>query len=185
MRIRLAVLVTVAAASLIAQPSRRPPSRAQAAEMAVKQAAEQVAAEKKEVERAVDVLRRLRNADRALADAMQPATAIQTAFEEVEAARALGPDFLVLQGIARTSRKLQDARRSPASADFGHLRSILRDEAVGPASRVAVQHALLLQDEALAWMKVQELVAVHLRTISEITGESLRASQEEKEWRGR
>lgn len=182
MKLRHLLLLAVATA-LVAQPSSRPrrmvTPHAHSAEMAIKQAAEQLVFEKKSLERDIEVLRRLRNADAALADAMQPATALQKAYEEVDAAKSLGPEFLVMQGVGRALEQLESARRSPGAADFGRLRSILRDDAVGPASRVAVRNALRLQDETLAWMRVQELVSVHLRTISEITSESLRAAQQE------
>jgi hypothetical protein len=62
------------------------------AETAVKQAAEQLVAVKKICERDVGVLAHLRAADDALADPMQPANAVQKAYEEVGAAKALGPD---------------------------------------------------------------------------------------------
>jgi hypothetical protein len=181
MKLRHLLLLAVATA-LVAQPSSRPRRimpHANSAEMAIKQAAEQLATEKKMFERDIEVLRRLRNADAALADAMQPATAIQKAYEEVDAAKSLGAEFLVMQGVSRTLHLLEEARRSPGAADFGRLRSILRDQALGPASRVAVRNALRLQEETLAWMRVQELISVHLRTISEITSESLRAAQQE------
>jgi uncharacterized membrane-anchored protein len=147
------------------------------AEIAVKQASEQLVAIKKICERDIAVLAHLRAADDALADAMQPANAVQKAYEEVGAAKGLGPEFFVMQGVMRTERALEDARRSPMTADFGRLRSTLRDEAVGPASRVAVRDALRLEDEALAWLKVQQLIADHLRALSEISSQSLRAAE--------
>jgi hypothetical protein len=148
---------------------------ADGAESAVKQAAEQLVVSRKICERDIAVLTHLRAADDALADAIQPSNAVQKAYEEVVAAHRLGPEFFVMQGVIRAERALEDARRSPMTADFGRLRSILRDEAVGPASRVAVRDALRLEDEALAWLKVQQLIADHLRAISEISNQSLRA----------
>jgi len=155
---------------------------ADAAEIAVKQAAEQLTIIKKICERDVDVLRHLRTADDALTDPMQPTNAVQKAYEEVDAAKSLAqspvPEFLVLQGVIRAEREVEGARRSPMTADFGHLRSVLRAEALGPASRVAVRDALRLQDEALAWLKVQQLIADHLRAIAEISNQTLRASEQ-------
>lgn len=150
---------------------------AQSAEIAVKQAMEQLASFRKMYDRDVEVLNNLRGADDALADAMQPSNAIQKAYESVEHAKALGPDFLVMQGVIKIERELESARRSPMSADFGRLRSVLRDEALGPAIRLVARNALRLQEETLAWMRVQELIAAHVRTMTEIAGESLRAAQ--------
>ncbi len=156
----------------------RPSMSADAAEIAVKQAAEQLTIIKKICERDVDVLRHLRTADDALTDPMQPTNAVQKAYEEVDAAKSLNPEFLVYQGVIRAEREVEGARRSPMTADFGHLRSVLRTEALGPASRVAVRDALRLQDEALAWLKVQQLIADHLRAIAEISNQTLRASEQ-------
>src|SRR6266851_3552550 len=55
------------------------------AEVAVKQAAEQLVGLRKICERDVAVLAHLRAADDALADAMQPANVVQKAYEEVGA----------------------------------------------------------------------------------------------------
>jgi len=148
---------------------------ADTAEAAVKQAMQQLVEIKKICERDVGVLAHLRAADDALADPMQPDNAVQKAYEEVGAAKALVPEFFVMQGVIRSQRALEDARRSPMTADFPRLRATVRDEAVGPASRVAVRDAIRLEDEALAWLKVQQLIADHLRSISEISSQSLRA----------
>ncbi len=165
-------------------PSQRgirfmPPRGPQAgtAEMAIKQAIEQLGNEKKLYDRDLEVLRHLRGADEALTDAMQPLTAVQKAYEEVGAAKALRPELPVMQGIIKSQEELENARRSPLSADFGRLRAALRSQAIGPAARIVARNGLRLQDEALSWLKVQELIAVHLRTLAEITGESLRAAQ--------
>src|SRR5712692_4432347 len=162
-RAGLILSMTALCLPMLAQaPSRerpfRPPGRAEAAETAAEQAAEQLAAVKKVCERDVDVLRHLRAADRALTDPMQPSHAVQTAYAEIDAAKGLGPAFLVMQGVVRAQRDVEAARRSPATADFGHLRSVLREEALGPASRVVVRNALRLEEEALAWLKVQQLI---------------------------
>src|SRR5260370_3392788 len=180
-RSAIAISIATLAFPILAQTQPRRVSRqamsADAAENAVKQAAEQLVGSRKICERDIAVLAHLRAADDTLADAMQPANALQKAYEEVGAAKGLGPEFFVMQGVMRTERALEDARRSPMTADFGRLRSTLRDEAVGPASRVAVRDALRLEDEALAWLKVQQLIADHLRALSEISSQSLRAAE--------
>jgi small-conductance mechanosensitive channel len=179
-----ALVLSLLGTSIVAQsPPRQRPTRpvapyaAQNAEAAIKQAMEQLASLKKSFDRDIEVLNHLQAADAALADAMQPANAIQKAYEHIVAAQALQPDFLVYQGVIRMQHELESARRSPAVADFGRLRSLLRDEALGPASRVAARNALRLQEETVAWLKVQELISAHLRVLSEIAGESLRAAQ--------
>ena len=145
--------------------------------MAVKQSMEMLAAVRKTVERDAEVLGHLRAADDALVDNMQPSNAIQKAYEEVEKAKSLGPEFNVMQGVIKAERELEGARRSPVSADFGHLRSVLRDEALGPATRLVVRNAQRLQEETVAWLRVQELIAGHVRALSEIASSSLQASQ--------
>jgi hypothetical protein len=161
----------------------RPPSGqrvtpgANAAEMNVKLAMDQLANMKKMYDRDVEVLNHLRGADDALADNMQPSIALQKAYESVVKAHSLNPEFLVLQGVIKIEHELESARRSPVGADFGHLRGILRDDALGPASRVAERNALRLQEESLAWLRVQELISAHVRALTEIAGDSLRASQ--------
>jgi len=169
-------------ASALAQP--RPRNRPMAgnaygAEMAAKNAVEQLAALRKGYENDLEVLRHLRLADDALADAMQPSAAIQKAFEEVGAADGKSSDFAVRDGVIRTRQALEDARRSPASADFGHLRSILRASAMAPASRVAIRNATLLEEEILAWLKVQGIISDHLSALTELSSESLKAAQRE------
>jgi hypothetical protein len=182
----LAVLVLLLsmAGDSIAQPAatrRRSGSRhSDAAASALKQAAEELGDYRKAVERDLEVLRHLRAADAALADAMQPAVAVQEAFEHVAKAESLGPPFVVMQGIIRARQSLDEARRSPTSADFGRLRAALRDLALAPASRVAVSNALRLEEETLGWLEVQELATAHLRQLSDLAGQSLRATQEEK-----
>jgi hypothetical protein len=181
-RFAIALLMAALAGSTAAQTSPRPmrprPSpSADIAEGAVKQAMQQLGDIKKICERDIGILTHLRAADDALTDPMQPANAVQKAYEEVGAAKVLVPDFLVMQGVIRAERVLEDARRSPMTTDFGRARSVLRDEAVGPASRVAVRDALRLEDETLAWLRVQQLIADHLRAISEISNQSLRAAE--------
>lgn len=164
---------------------QEPPSRRSRAvsphthgiEQAVKRAAERLANERKIFERDINVLRHLRAADDALADDMQPTAAIQKAYEQVDEAHRLEPPFVVQQGVIRIRQELESARRSPLSADFGRLRLLLREHALGPAARVAVANATRLQEETVAWTKIQELIAAHIRSLAEITGESLQASQ--------
>lgn len=164
---------------VLAQPPavRRFHRPALTAEMAVKSALEQLAVDKKLFERDIQVLVHLHQADDALSDTMQPANAIQKAYDHVGKAKSLEPEFLVMQGVIKIHQELESARRSAGMADFGRLRTILR-EAEGPAARVAARNALMLEEEILAWMKVQELISQHVRSVSEIVGESLRAAQQ-------
>jgi hypothetical protein len=179
----LAVAVTASLTAQTPQPRpRRPvgrgPFTADTAEAAVKASIEQVGELKKVFDRDIEVLRHIRAADAALTDPMQPNNAIEKAHDAMTKAGSLNPEFLVAQGVVRTLRALEDARRSPVSTDFGRLRSILKEHAEGPASRLVVRNAARLQDEILAWLRVQELITVHARTMSEIVGENLRVSAE-------
>ena len=182
-RFAIALLMAAVAGSIAAQPSPRgprgprPSQSADLAEGAVKMAMQQLVDSKKISERDIAVLTHLRAADDALADPMQPTNALQKAYEEVGAAKSLSPEFFVMQGVIKSERVLEDARRSPMTADFGHARSVLRDDAIGPASRVVVRNALRLEDETLAWLRVQQLIADHLRSLSEISNQSLRAAE--------
>src|SRR4029079_17386898 len=182
---RLLVVLALVSVAAFSQtpPGRRPPGPrpyfpgAESAESMVKQSMERLANERKSYERDAAVLGHLRTADDALVDNMQPSNAIQKAYEEVIEAKRLGPDFTVLQGAIAAERELEGARRSPISADFGHLRTVVRNEALGPATRVVIRNAQRLQEETVAWMKVQELIATHVRTLSDIASQSLQASQ--------
>ena len=181
----LALLTTTLSLPLIAQPSRRTGERpmsvsflAGQAEGAIKQAMQQVAAMKAKYDRDLDVLRHLRAADEALTDPMQPNNAIQKALDEIQAAKAQNPEFLVMQGVINAERAVESARLSPATADFGRLRGTIRTEAIGPAARVVARNGAILQEETLAWLRVQELISTHLRTIAEISAGSLRAAQQ-------
>lgn len=183
MRSLLAVFAIAITLPLSAQPSTRGRTgfftqRAQAAESVVRQAGEQLGRDRKTYERDIDVLSHLRAADTALADTMQPSKAVEKAYEEIEAAKRLVPDFTVMQGLIRAEREAEAARRSPGSTDFEHLRVVIRREALGPAARVVIRNVTALQDETLAWMKVQELIATQLRTLSEISVDSLRAAEQ-------
>ena len=160
----------------IVRPAATP--LADTAESAIKQAAEQLTTIKKIIERDTAVLEHLRTADSALADTMQPFNSVQKAYEEVQAAKSLGPEFLVMQGIIRVERDLESAKLSPATADFAHLRSVLRNDGLGPAARAAIRDATRLQDELLAWLRVQQLIADHVRALSEISNQTLRASEQ-------
>ena len=175
--------VILGSTSLLAQrpPRRMGPAAAgvQQAEMAVRQAAERLADTRKAVERQLQVLMHVRKSDAALADAMQPSVAVQEAFEQLSRAESLNLDPIVRHGLIRARQEVDAARKSPGSADFGRLRGIIREHALGPASRQAMRTATALQDETMAWMSVQELIAIHLKTLTEITGEALRAAQEE------
>ena len=181
--ILVAVFAVIVAAQPQPQPRRVRPRdprlryQAEAAEGIVKEAARLLVEQRKLYERDIKVLAHLRNADDALADAMQPSSALQMAYEEVDKALSLEPEFLVKQGVIRMRQELDAARDSPTNADFGRLRSLLREEAFGPASRVAIRNAAELQEETVAWLKVQVLVADHLRSLSEISSESLRAAE--------
>lgn len=183
-RTKLLLCLVSIAVPLTAQTtaSRTQPGRvyayAQQAEHQLKQAAEALAAEKKVYDNDLAVLQLLRAADAALTDPMQPANALQKAYESVDKAKSLGAEFLVMQGIIRMHGELEAARRSPATADFPRLRATLRDHAVGPASRVAVRNALKLEQEMMAWLRTQQAIAEHLRSISAIVGDSLRAAEQ-------
>jgi hypothetical protein len=172
---RKLLLLIVVATSAFSQPRVRPSGPAvNNAEMAIKQAMDASGMQRKAIERDLEVLAHLRAADTALIDPMQPANAIQKAYEEVDKAKSLPPDYYVLQGVIKAQRELENARLSPMGADFGRLRAILREHALGPAERVVARNALRLQEETLAWLKVQEMISAHVRTLAEITGESLR-----------
>jgi len=186
---KLFVALTLVCVAAFAQSSRTPPSRrppgmtrigspgASAAEAAVKQSMEQLVQLKKAFERDLEIMSHLRTADQALVDNMQPTVSVQKAYEEVEAAKGLQPEVFVLNGIIKVERELEGARRSPTSADFGRLRAVLRDEALGPQSRVLARNAARLQEETVAWLRVQELIGAHVRVMSEIVGDALRAAE--------
>src|ERR1051326_1732626 len=103
-------------------PSRRilrpgPTPFADNAEMAIKQAGEQLTAIKKIADRDLSVLEHLRTGDGALTDPMQPFNAIQKAYEEVDAAKTLldgartqPAEFAVYQGVIKVERELESAR---------------------------------------------------------------------------
>ena len=161
----------------------RPSPRGQeaaAAESYVKQAAEQLLPIKKRFDRDLEIMRRINNVDEALSDESQPHNAVQKACDEIAEAKRLEPDFPVSQGVIVSQQALDQARRSPASADFSRLRTLVRTEAAAPALRAVARNGTLLQDEMLAWIKVQELISAHLRSLAEISAESVRATQQER-----
>ena len=184
MRMRiLSLTIATLALPLFAQPSRRMPGApagyfASSAETLIRQAMEQLGNEKKTFEKDLDVLQHLHAADVALTDPMQPYNAIQKATDEVAAAKLSATDFAVTQGLIRLGEALAEAGRSPTTADFGRLRATLRREAMTPAIVLVARNGARLQDETLAWMKVQDLIGAHLRTIAEITSAGLRAAQQ-------
>jgi hypothetical protein len=181
-RLFVVLALTLVSTSLHAQ--RRHPripisDGAASAEGALKQSMDRLVAEKKSMDRDLQVLAHIRGADRALTDPMQPTIALEKAHEEISEAERLNTDFLVGQGLIRVRQGVDDARRSPAAADFGRLRALIQDQALGPSSRLVVRNATRLQEETLAWIQVQELIAAHLKNLAQITGESLRASDQE------
>lgn len=169
----------------VAAEGQRPPRRPAgmmgpgAAESAVRQAAERLGNDRKGIEIMLRVLQHIRNSDRALIDPMQPAIAVQKSFEQLNEAERLMGDPVLRTGLIRARQALEAARNSPGTADFGRLRATVREEALGPVSRAVIRSATGLHEESLAWIAVQEQIATHLKTLAEITGEGLRAAQEE------
>ena len=186
---KLFVALTLVCAAALAQSSRTPqprprppggrivPPGASAAEAAVKQSMEQLVVMKKVFDRDVEIMSHLRTADDALVDNMQPSIAVQKAYEEVGAAKRLLPELIVLNGLVKVEAELEAARRSSMTADFGRLRAVLREQALGPQSRILARNAARLQEETVAWIRVQELISAHVRTMSEIVGDALRAAE--------
>jgi len=173
--------VTLVSTPMFAQPSRRrpiAPGSAAAAESAVKEAMEQLGEERKAFERDLKVLNFIRESDKALVDAMQPTVALQKAHDAISEAERLNPDFFLGQAIIDARQEIDNALRSPGAADFPRLRARLR-EALGISSRLVVRNALRLQEETIGWLKVQELISLHLKTLADITGDSLRASDQD------
>lgn len=185
----IAILGFVALPLLAQAPRSRPVRPASVfpdyAEAAVKQAMEQFGTMKKISDRDVEVLQHVRTADSALTDPMQLSNAVQKAAEEVNAAvtleqdaRIAPPEFVLLQGLFKVRGEIANANLSPMTADFGHLRTVLREYALGPASRAAVRDASAMQAETIAWLRVQQLIAEHLRALSEQSGAALHASEQ-------
>jgi len=148
------------------------------AETAIRSAMEQLTNDRKIYDRDLSVLLHIRSADDALADTMQPNNAIQKAFDEIQEAKRFNPEIPVMDGVIKALNELEGARRSPMAADFGHLRTTVRSDAAGPATRVVARNALRLQEDILAWIKIQELISGHLRSLTEITSASARAAQQ-------
>lgn len=179
--IPLLVLLTLFPPLVSAQSSRPAPRHAQfdavQAERFLAAGAERLAERKKSYERDLGALRRIRAADEALVDPMQPAASLEKAHEELGKAKGLAADLILADGLVAAYDAIEAARRSPGSADFPRLRTIIRRECEGPARRIVLANAVALEEEILAWLKVQERIAEHLRLLSEIAGESVRASQ--------
>lgn len=175
------LVVTLVSTSMFAQPSRRrpiAPGSAAAAESAVKEAMEELGEERKAFERDLKVLNFIRDSDKSLVDAMQPTVALQKAHDAISEAERLNGDFFLEQAIINARQEIDNALRSPGAADFARLRARLRD-ALGISSRLVVRNALRLQEETIGWLKVQELISMHLKTLADISGESLRASDQD------
>ena len=149
-----------------------------AAEMAVKQAAERLVDTRKALERELQVLTHIRASDKALIDPMQPIIAVQKAYEEISEAERLNANPYLAPGIIRARQVVDAARKSPATADFGHLRATIRDDALGPVQRNVVRGATQIHEETVAWLSVQELISTHLKSLADITNEGLRAADE-------
>jgi hypothetical protein len=109
---------------------------------------------------------------------MQPGIAVEKAYEQMAEAERKNANPYLAPAIIRARQVLEDARRSPASADFGRLRALVRDEALGPFQRHVVRGANALHDETVAWLNVQELIATHLKSLADLTSEGLRAADE-------
>jgi len=109
---------------------------------------------------------------------MQPSTALEKAHERLGKAKTMNSEFVVQQGLIKALQEVDSARRSPGMTDFGRLRATVRTEAGGPSARLVARNALRLEEDILAWLRIQELIAQHLRALSEVTGESLRATQQ-------
>ncbi|MHB0971458.1 MAG: hypothetical protein ACYC7A_17140 [Thermoanaerobaculia bacterium] len=175
----LTVLTLTLAGNAFAQPVawRSPVKHAKPAETAIQAAMEQLGRERKIVEREVLILKHLQVADDALTDPMQPSVSVQKAFDEVaEAKRLESTDIRVRNGVVEALKVIDDARKSPTSADFGRLRSILRTEATGPATRYALRITAALQEETIAWLRVQRLIGDHLAELADIEGGTLQTS---------
>lgn len=173
------VVTLMCAGSAFTQPVawRSPMKHAQPAETAIQAAMEQLGRERKIVEREVLILKHLHVADDALTDPMQPSVSIQKAFDEVsEATRLNSTDMRVRNGVVEVLQVIVDARKSPTSADFGRLRGILRTEATGPATRYALRITAALQEETIAWLRVQRLIGDHLAELADIQGGTLQTS---------
>ena len=189
-RLPLFVLITVLPLVVAAQPQPRPrvprtpsqfitSSQVNMAETAIKSAMDQLSNDRKAFDRDLDVLRFLRTADDALTDPMQPNNAIQKAIDAVQKAKSLGPEpFNVLPGVLKAEKDLEGARLSPMGTDFGRLRATLRSDAIAPAARLVARNGVKLQEETAAWIRIQEMISSHLRQLSDITGDSLRAASQ-------
>ncbi len=147
------------------------------AEAAVREAARMFGEQKKSIDRDLQTLASLRAASVALTDPMQPSVSLEKALDATSKAESLTTSFVVKQGIIRARQAMENANRSPGSADFERLRAILQSEAIAPATRVATAHGLQLHEQMTEWLAVQELINAHLRQVADTTAEALRAAQ--------
>ena len=182
MRSIVAVIIglSLSAAAFAQGPNRprRPSGPSGTVEMAVKQASESLVEMRKVYERDVQVLKHLVAADEALKDPTQPTIAVEKADDEIGEAERLGSsEFAVRQGIIRARQAVEGAKKSPTTADFPRLRSIVSDEAIGPARRVVIRNTAFLQEAIHEWIKAQELITSHLRNLTDIAAEGLRVAQ--------
>ena len=152
--------------------------RAEQVEMYLKQAAEQLAILRKAFDRDIEILTHVRTSDNALVDPMQPNNAVEKSLEEMKKAHDMQPPFDVDQGVIVSIRALESARLSPTSADFGKLRSVIRENALGPAARTVNRNALRLNEEMNEWIKIQQMISDNLRTMSDIASTSMRAAEQ-------
>ncbi|HEX2833723.1 MAG TPA: hypothetical protein VHW00_11990 [Thermoanaerobaculia bacterium] len=184
MRATAITLLILTSVCLSAQPRDRRATfhnpQAASVETQVKQATLWLGDQKKEIDRDLHVLSELRTADDALTDPMQPSVALQKALDHISKAETFVSDFPTRQGIVRIRQQLEAANRSPASADFGRLRTTLQGEAIRPAARVVAQLGAKLTEDSLAWLTAQELIAGHLRQLTETAAECLRETTKEK-----
>lgn len=191
MKTTTAALLTIVLAFPAVAQRPRPPrpammaNRADTVEAALKQAAEDLANLKKQIDIDLQVLVHIRAADDALVDAMQPTVAIEKAHDEISQAQTLeaskrffDPDFTVKNGLVKCMTEVERARLSPTTADFGHLRTVVREEGVGPASRRLVREATALSTQTAAWIRIQQQISDHLRVLGDIVAECLKASDQ-------
>lgn len=182
---RIAVFGLFVVCSLAATAQQLPvrqmfgPSYAESVSGQVNEAAKRLVDWKKLVDGDLEALALFRAADVALTDPMQPSVAIQKALDAVlDAKRALREspfNMAVRNGAVKMEGVLEDARRSPADADFERLRVLLREHCTGPATRLVAGHAAVLHEETVAWIAAQERIATHLRQLTETAAATLRA----------
>jgi hypothetical protein len=176
------MLVVLCSAAATAQPSgqsRRVPDKefTYTVETAVRGATERLGQQLKFYAQDTQVLRLLREADDVLSDTMQPSASIQAALDRVQKAEGLASDVFLKNGLVEARNQLEAARRSPGSADFGRLRTMLLEDCIRPALRICLRNATRLQNETQAWLEVQDLIGAQLQLLSEAAYQSLSATQ--------